>query len=65
MEVLISLISPEIPRSSIDHNQRPELEHEMGSLTIIYRAALRDENTVTPINLTQVRYEEASHNLDS
>ena len=47
VEVLITLVAPE--------KTRPMAENSLGSIALVYRAKLKDEKVVTPINLTQVR----------
>ncbi|CAL1717425.1 unnamed protein product [Somion occarium] len=46
LEVLVALVEPHGP-------QIEKLELSLGSIVIVYRAKLLDENKVTPINLTQ------------
>ena len=47
VEVLVGLVQPSGPQTQKE-------SFNLGSVVLVYRAKLLDENTVTPINLTQV-----------
>ena len=48
VEVLVALLPSQGP-------VKPDGEANLGSVLLVYRAKLLDENTVTPVNITQVR----------
>lgn len=57
IETLVTLVAPvEQERHYVKPGDTVEpVEYELGSVVIVYRAKLQTENTVTPVNLTQVR----------
>lgn len=55
IEVCIALIGPENPSTLADKADGNNPESYLGSITIVYRAKLEGSETVTPVNLTQVR----------
>lgn len=48
VEVLVGLVAQGQAASNVKG------EHNLGSILFVYRAKLLDDNTVTPVNLTQV-----------
>lgn len=64
-EVLLALVSPGNSQSPLVSGRQPTEEYSVGGLVIVYRTCLREANSITPVNLTQVGYRSTFANYRS